>query len=113
MIFQKKNFVGWELLGEVSIIFGSVSVEDNEWKFSQNFLMKFPLFKLVKLIIPKHEKNFTLRIFLLCGLKCMEGEAGFLGEHFLIVCHELRMLLNNCLYHREPMGRGEKRFLIP
>ena len=92
--------------------FGSVSVENDEWKLSENFLMEFPLIKLVKLIISKHEKNFAIRIVLLCGLECMISEAGFLGEYFLFVCHELGMFLGNGINHREPMDCREKRFLI-
>ena len=94
------------------INFGSVSVENDEWKLSKNFLMEFPLIKLIELIISKHEKNFALRIFLLCGLQCMESEAGFLSENFLIVCHELGMFLGHGINHREPMDCREKRFLI-
>ena len=97
------NFGRWKIIGEVLIIFGSVSVENDERKLSQNFLMEFPLIKLVKLIIPKHKKNFASRIFLLHRLKGVVGEAGFLGEYFLIVGHELGMFLGQCINHREPM----------
>ena len=92
--------------------FGSVSVENDEWKLSKDFLMEFPLIQLIELIISKHEKNFAVRIVLLCGLKCIVSEAGFLGENFLIVCHELRMFLGHGINHREPMDCREKRFLI-
>ena len=112
LISQRMNFGRWKLIGEVLFFFGSVSVENDERKLSQNFLMEFPLIKLVKLIIPKHKKNFASRIFLLCGLQCMKSETGFLGEYFLIVCHELGMFLGHCINHREPMDCREKRLLI-
>ena len=92
--------------------FGSVSVENDEWKLRKNFLMEFPLIQLIELIISKHEKNFAVRIVLLCGLEGVVSEAGFLGEYFIIVCHELGMFLGHCFNHREPMDCREKRFLI-
>ncbi len=43
MVSQVVNSGSWKFLGEVSAFFSFVAVEDDDWKFCQNFLMIFPL----------------------------------------------------------------------
>ena len=100
-------------MGEVSVFFSFVAVEDDDWKFCQNFLMIFPLIEPGKLIIPEQEKNFALRIDCLYRLKRMIGVAGFAGLHFLIVGPKSGISPGNRLHHPQPVGCWKKRSLSP